>query len=399
MIVRRAVLVVLLAIASLASTGVAPGATASAARGGRVDRPLEQLASAQPASSVRVIVQGRDGAHSAAAIQRAAGRVVKQLPQVAGVAAEVRADRVAALAGEPGVTRVILDPTMRAVDGWDNASQGPASVFPQTIGAPAFWSAGQTGRGVAIAILDSGIQSHPDFGVPSRVIANVRFNDHASSSADQLGHGTWVAGIAAGAGAASAGRYLGVAPGASLVNLKVSDDTGAAYLSDVVDALGWVVAHHTALNIRIVNLSFVSSVPESYATNVLDAAVEMVWHAGVVVVVSAGNRGADTVRSAPANDPYVITVGATDDHATSSTWDDTLAWFSSYGATQDGFSKPDLVAPGRHIVGPLASTGAGLARQFPSKIIAARYIQLSGTSASTRWSPERSRCCCSGTPT
>src|SRR5262249_31433729 len=157
------------------------------------------------------------------------------------------------------------------------------------------------------------------------------FNDGASSTADQLGHGTWVAGIAAGDGSASGGRYMGVAPKASIVNLKVSDDTGAAYASDVVAALGGGATNHRAFNIRVVNLSMVSSLSEGYATSLLDATVEMVWHSGVVVVVSAGNGGADTVRYAPANDPYVITVGATDDMGTPPVLDDPLAWFSSFG--------------------------------------------------------------------
>jgi serine protease AprX len=122
-------------------------------------------------------------------------------------------------------------------------------------------------------------------------------------------------------------------------------------------------------------------VSEGYATSLLDAAVEMVWHSGVVVVVAAGNGGADTARYAPANDPYVITVGATDDMGTPWLWDDSLAWFSGFGVTQDGFAKPDLVAPGRHIVGTLASSGSVLAQQYPNKIIGQRYIQLSGTSA------------------
>jgi serine protease AprX len=254
-------------------------------------------------------------------------------------------------------------------------------VYPQTVGAPDLWSSGVTGRGVTLAVLDSGIQAHPDLGTPSRVVLNRRFNAAASSSADQYGHGTWVAGIAAGNGAASTGRYRGIAPGANVVNLKVSDDIGRAYASDVLQALGWVVSNAATYHIRVANLSLVSSVPESYTTNLLDAGVEMAWHAGVVVVVAAGNNGVNTVRYAPANDPYVITVGASDDLGTPSPLDDSLAWFSSFGITQDGQSKPDLVAPGRHIVGALASSGSRLAMQFPSKIIDQRYVQLSGTSA------------------
>jgi serine protease AprX len=100
-----------------------------------------------------------------------------------------------------------------------------------------------------------------------------------------------------------------------------------------------------------------------------------------VVIVSAGNQGAGTLRYAPANDPYVLTVGASDEAGTPSPLDDVLAWFSSYGPTPDGFVKPDLVAPGRHLVGPLANSGARLAKEFPARVIDNRYIQLSGTSA------------------
>jgi serine protease AprX len=172
-----------------------------------------------------------------------------------------------------------------------------------------------------------------------------------------------------------------VAPAASIVNLKVSNDAGEAYASDVLQALAWVIDNHAAYNTRVVNLSFVSSLAEGYATNLLDAGVEMVWHSGVSVVVSAGNRGPNTELYAPANDPYVITVGATDDQATPSPIDDTLAWFSSFGLTQDGFSKPDVVAPGRHVVGPLSNGGASLAAEFPWRVVNPEYIQLSGTSA------------------
>jgi serine protease AprX len=332
---------------------------------------------------VRVIVQARRAQDAAVAVKQLSGKARKALPFVAGLASEVRAEHVEALARQPGVVRVMLDSPMRLVDDRpDLSSSAPVSVFPQSVGAPVLWVTGTTGRGVTIAVLDSGIQAHPDFSWPSRIIGAQRFNDKASSSADQLGHGTWVAGIAAGAGTASYGRYPGIAPGASIANLKVSDDTGAAYASDVLEALGWVTSHHDTLNIRVVNLSFVSSVDEGYATNLLDAAVEMVWHAGVVVVVSAGNRGADTLRFAPANDPYVITVGANDDMESIWPGDDTLAWFSSFGLTQERFAKPDLVAPGRHIVGTLASAGAVFAQTFPTKVVAQRYIQLSGTSAS-----------------
>ena len=130
------------------------------------------------------------------------------------------------------------------------------------------------------------------------------------------------------------------------------------------------------------NLSLVSTAPESYRTSLLDAAVEYAWFKGIVVVVAAGNAGPDTMRYPPANDPFAIVVGATDDNGTAAADDDQRAWFSSYGTTQDGVARPDLVAPGRRIVSTLADKDIALAREFPDRIVRGKYIRLSGTSAS-----------------
>ncbi len=129
------------------------------------------------------------------------------------------------------------------------------------------------------------------------------------------------------------------------------------------------------------NLSLVSSVAESYKTSTLDAAVERAWFNGIVVVVAAGNGGPDTMQYPPANDPFVITVGATDTKGTNGRGDDSLAPWSSYGTTQDGISKPDLVAPGRYMIAPLVNAGSTLAKQMPDRIVeGGAYIRLSGTS-------------------
>jgi serine protease AprX len=176
---------------------------------------------------------------------------------------------------------------------------------------------------------------------------------------------------------------VGVAPNVNLLGVKVSDATGQARMSSVIAGLAWVVNNKDKYNIRVVNLSLVSSVAESYRTSELDAAVEMAWLKGVVVVVAAGNTGPNTMLYAPANDPYVITVGAADDQGTLGTGDDRLAPFSAYGTSADGIAKPELVAPGRRIVSALYSTKAPLAQQFPDRITSnGLYIRLSGTSAS-----------------
>jgi serine protease AprX len=199
------------------------------------------------------------------------------------------------------------------------------------------------------------------------------------------GHGTHVAGIIGGNGSASSGTYKGVAPAANLINLKTSDAFGMTYESDVVAAMQWAYNNKAAYNIRVVNLSMNSTVAQSYHTSPLSAAVEILWFNGIVVVVSAGNNGTAAGPSTlypPANDPFVITVGASEDKGTASLTDDTLAVFSAYGTTGDGFAKPELVAPGRNIVAPLGGLLNFVFDTHPLHRVNDYYFRMSGTSMS-----------------
>ena len=203
-----------------------------------------------------------------------------------------------------------------------------ATTYPKTVGADKLWAAGITGKGVGVAVIDSGINGDmPDFknaDGSSRITANVIANPGATRPGDDVGHGTHVAGIIAGnsfnrdAGDPARGAYVGIAPEANLVAVKTADDDGDSTVLDVITALQFVVDHKDDLNIRVVNLSISSDTPGSYRDDPLDAAVEFAWHAGIVVVAAAGNRGdaADAVQYAPGNDPYVISVGATDEAGT-----------------------------------------------------------------------------------
>ncbi|HEX3722536.1 MAG TPA: S8 family serine peptidase, partial [Nitrolancea sp.] len=132
-------------------------------------------------------------------------------------------------------------------------------------------------------------------------------------------------------------------------------------------------------NIRVINLSMTSTVPESYHTSLLDAAVEHAWFNGILVVVSAGNSGPNSNYFAPADDPFVIAVGATDSNGTVDPSDDFMAPWSSSGSNPDGVTKPDLVAPGRYITSTLAS-GSQFQKQYASRIVDKNYIWMSGTS-------------------
>jgi serine protease AprX len=257
-----------------------------------------------------------------------------------------------------------------------------ANVYDQVIGASALWNNASKlqGKGIAVAIVDSGIFKTKD--LDKRVRSNVNFNAAYHNAADLYGHGTFVAGVVAGNGSQSSGKYIGVAPRADVLNVRVSDDQGMSYESDVVNGLQWVLNNKTKYNIRVVNLSLNSSVAEPYNTSPLDAACEVLWFNGVVVVAAAGNNGTATLY-APANDPFVITVGATNDAGTASLVDDTVATFSAYGATESGFAKPDLVAPGKNIIGLLPQNDQlTMSASHSSNRIDKTYFKMSGTSVS-----------------
>jgi serine protease AprX len=264
------------------------------------------------------------------------------------------------------------------------------TTYPLTTGAASAWTGAatpdrriETGTNISVAVIDSGIDpTHSDLA--GQVLA-VNVNKFASGPADGYGHGTHVAGIINGHDAD--GQYLGVAPSATLISVKVSDDNGQAYESDLLRGIDWVQLNKDTYHIKVVNLSVSSGVAASYAVSPVDAAVEHLWQQNVTVVAAAGNLGPtqDAVWYAPGNDPYIITVGCLDENQTALTSDDSLCPISSRGLTEDGFAKPDLVAPGRKIVSALAAGTGGhgvvLAGEFPDRITAdGAHIRLSGTS-------------------
>lgn len=229
-----------------------------------------------------------------------------------------------------------------------------------TIDAPEVWAQGIEGQGVRVAVIDSGVwKDSPDFidetanGPVRRLIQSFGIS---MNEEDKYGHGSFIAGVIAGNGASSGGYYKGVAPKADLINVRVSNEWGGATESDVVAGMQWVLQNKAVYNIRVANLSLNSSVQQPYGTSPLNAAAEILWFNGVVVVTSCGNNGMKTpgVVFPPANDPFVIAVGATEEMETGDPADDILAGFSAYGVTPDGHSRPDVSAPGNSIVSTLA---------------------------------------------
>jgi serine protease AprX len=237
-------------------------------------------------------------------------------------------------------------------------------------------------QAATIAVVDSGIDnSVGNFG--NRILTQVDMGG-GSASGDPRGHGTFVAAIAA-ANGDHAGGYSGAAPTANLVSLDVFDAQGHAKTSDVIRAADWILQNRVKYGIRVANFSLETDSPSSFTFDPLDKAVERLWQAGIVVVASAGNyaKGGQPsgVYYAPANDPFVITVGAVDVVESDSAKDDLNAPWSAYGYTADGFAKPEIGAPGRYMIEPLPRS-ATLYSVFTSNIVKAGLLQLSGTSFS-----------------
>ncbi len=347
---------------------------------------LQAGAKTQPDKTVRVIVQRYDDRTTGARIAANVGaRSREDFRSAKSSTVELSQRDIVALARQPGVR--FVSPDARVL-GTGNSYKDVSvrTLYPQEVGATSLWGGDgdnpeARGKDIGVAVLDTGFSNHADF---DKRLVQVKSNPLATNADDQYGHGTHVAGIIAGSNLS--GGYVGIAPEAKILGVKVTQDNGTCYMSDLLRGLEWVFDNRDKYKIRVLNLSCTTSIPESYKTNILSAALEQLWFAGVTVVVSAGNFGMDSrfaatqMHFAPANDPYLIAVGAVDSMGTTQAGDDTLLAYSSRGTTQDGIAKPDVVAPGRQIYSTLASTTCAIARQFPDRITDGKYIRLSGTS-------------------
>ncbi|OLC53488.1 MAG: hypothetical protein AUH92_05935 [Acidobacteria bacterium 13_1_40CM_4_69_4] len=289
------------------------------------------------------------------------GRVGRTYSTINGYAAKLPAWRVWQLAAEGEVERISYDAPVRAhldiaykaIRADQAASSG---LLLGLLGTP------YTGKGVGIALVDTGVQLHPDLKRPSgsKQIVEVEIVGHETGLADYYGHGTHVAGILNGSGYASSDilsyrTFRGIAPEAQIISIRALSPDGTGYTSDIITGIDWAVSNLKTYNIRILNLSLGHPVYESYTTDPLCRAVASAVGHGIVVVVAAGNDGAvgsgfGAVTS-PGNEPTAVTVGAMDDRNTVPLGDDVLAWYSSKGPSLIDFVvKPDLVAPGTWIV-------------------------------------------------
>jgi serine protease AprX len=372
---RRTALLATLALCAIVPLGAAASPSKADAPTAFVTPSLLSSAQSNAAGTFDVIVQGKGGNQAAKAIADVLGadkKAYKDFRSIDGAAVRLSGSQVLALASDKRITAITPDSRVRlsGTTAADNQKWPFVTGVTKYTGAPA----------ATIAIVDSGIEaSRPEFA--GRIAANVNLSTLSGNSpGDGRGHGTFVAGIAA--GNLTSGRG-GAAPTAKIVSIDVMDDQGMARTSDVIAAADWILANKAQYGIKVANFSLHSSVANSFMYDPLDKAVERLWFNGVTVVVAAGNYGypdrPSGVPFAPGNDPFVVTVGASDTGKSVSTNDDTAAPWSAYGYTLDGFAKPDLAAPGRYMVGPVPVTST-LYSERADHVVDPGYMELSGTS-------------------
>jgi len=323
---------------------------------------------------VSVIVEGSSAQQAADLTQSAHGTVDNYLPIVSGVQAHVPSSELADLQ-----TRAMVFPD-RAMHLQGNSYGGNlVSAYPSEVGATQSWSGQDTGAGVTVALVDTGIADVPD--VQNQIVARANFTNEPTFQ-DTFGHGTFEAGIVAGNGAASGGRYVGIAPDASLMSVKVADASGSTSLGQVLSGIQLVDFSAQQFNVRVLLLPLDSNSPFPPEIDPLSRALRTVWAHGVVVVVPAGNSGpgSSTIAS-PGNDPVLLTAGSVNDMGSANVSDDQVSTFSSRGPTAFGEDKPDVAAPGEHIVS-LRVPGSTIDQQNPSAVVEGNYFKGSGTSMS-----------------
>jgi serine protease AprX len=350
----------------------------------------------------RVVVSGAPGSLASVehAVRAAGGQVKRTLGVIDGVAARVPAGAVPQLREAPGVRAVTPDAAGHLMGGADpvlgydtTKDEGSLYDVAQVTHADDAWRFGVTGRGVDVALLDSGVA--PVRGLTSGNVVNgpdlsFESQDPNLAHLDTYGHGTFMASVIAGRDQPSFGpmyanpnshSFTGIAPDSRLISLKVAASDGSVDVSQVIAGIDWVVSHaqDPGFNIKVLNLSFGTDSTQDASVDPLDYAVENAWNAGITVVVSAGNDGTSRQQLAdPANDPLVLAVGADDPNNTDNVNNDTVPAFAQRGTAD---RHVDLIAPGVHILG-LRDPGSSIDQNNPSAVVHNRFFRGSGTSQS-----------------
>lgn len=334
------------------------------------------------------IVQGKSIGEISQLVNKYGGVITSNLEIINGVGALLPQVFVNALLNESSVKAVIPNQTVSLADlTFNKKPKIPTTDYPDVVGADVVWEKGIAGQGVTVAVIDTGIALHPGLvlgingKVNDRIVGWVDFVNKYRIPHDPNGHGTHIAGIIANSQKGTDGEWNGTAPGVRLVGVRVLDKNGYGTYEQVIQGIQWVIKHKQKLNIKVINLSLVAQVQSPYWADPLNQAVMRAWQEGIVVVVAAGNGGPSPMTiGVPGNNPYVITVGAFTDNYTPNDWsDDYITPFSASGPTLDGFVKPDVVAPGAHMVSTMMPFST-IAKNHDANKIAPNYFSMAGTS-------------------
>ena len=370
-----------------------------------------------------VVVTAKDSTVAAAAIDAVGGAVTSDLWLINAVGATISAEALGQLAAMPAIHSIVENKQVTTSSTF-HKQQGAADLKkkgPETdlawpvakdVGADELHNLGLTGRGIGVAVIDSGVTFYKklvkqtdgevvfdyegqfDFGEDescSRRIDGYCFQK-SKDARDPFGHGSHVAGIIGnGYRDSASGAYLGIAPDARIISFRALTEQGVGSYEQIIESLQAVSALRQKYNIRIVNLSLSATATVPYFVDPLNRAVEALWAQGIVVVAAAGNEGsnAETITT-PGNDPYIITVGGLNTRTTAGDFsDDVLPNWSATGPTADGFIKPDVLAPGSSIVSFMynaeddVEASAYLARNHPDYALSEDLFRMSGTSMAT----------------
>ena len=342
------------------------------------------------------IVQGRDSAHVARLVVRHGGAVTSHLDIINGVGAILPVDQVTQLQSEPGITNVMLNDEVRlAFDAAGSTtlvqSSKATADYSEVVGANNVWAQGVTGKNITVAVLDTGIKSTlpglmKDTGNTNRVIGWQDFigPNPSNQPEDPHGHGSHVAGIIANSDKGDDNAWNGIAPDVKLVGVRVLNGEGVGTYESVIQGIQWVIDNKAVYNIKVMNLSIVAPPQSPYWADPMNQAVMRAWAEGITVVAAAGNSGFEPMTiTVPGNTPYIITVGAFTDNYTPEDWsDDYITPFSAAGPTLDAFVKPDVIAPGAHMVSSMLSSSF-LAMNHPANKVSGNYFTMAGTSQAT----------------
>ncbi|HXE73978.1 MAG TPA: S8 family peptidase, partial [Candidatus Nitrosotenuis sp.] len=243
------------------------------------------------------------------------------------------------------------------------------------------WAQGFTGKGIGVAVIDTGVYPHPD--LEGRIVGFKDFVNGKTEPYDDNGHGSHVSGLVAGDGSKAGGKFKGTAPEANIIGVKVLDRMGGGSMANVIKGVQWCIENKDRYNIKVINMSLGAGSNQKEKDDIVALAVKACLDAGIVPVIAAGNSGPfkETIGT-PAVARDVLTVGAYDDKNTPTLADDTMAFFSSRGpTTRDRNIKPDIASPGVQLVS-LRSPGSMIDGENVMHL-GDYYVLLSGTSMAT----------------